>query len=65
LTIDAASAQRLQHWPQAHDLPAEGTRFAAGDPLCSLSASGLSAGQVRALLAARRDALLDTLETSP
>jgi uncharacterized protein len=65
MTMDAADAQRLQHWPQAHDTPAAGARFAAGDPLCSLTASGESAGQVRALLAARRDALLEFLETSP
>jgi predicted ATP-grasp superfamily ATP-dependent carboligase len=65
MTIGAAGALHLQQWPMAHDLPAEGESFSAGDPLCSLSASGDSAGQVKALLAARCDALLDILETSP
>jgi hypothetical protein len=38
--------------------------FSSGDPVCSLSASGHGAAQVRALLAAACDDLLETLETS-
>jgi predicted ATP-grasp superfamily ATP-dependent carboligase len=48
-----------------HDLPAAGAQFAAGDPICSLSATGDSAGQVSAWLGAAREALMDTLEKPP
>ena len=56
-------SRRLAGWPNAHDLPAAGARFSAGDPLCSLSAEGHGAEHVKALLSAGRDALLHTLET--
>jgi predicted ATP-grasp superfamily ATP-dependent carboligase len=63
LQVDEARARQLAAWPGAHDLPTAGTRIVPGEPLCSLSAEGHGAAQVRAILAARRDALLDTLET--
>ena len=63
LTLDQIGAQHLAHRPDVHDLPVAGARFAAGDPICSLSATGDSAAQVRALLGAARDALMHTLET--
>jgi predicted ATP-grasp superfamily ATP-dependent carboligase len=65
LTLAPAGAQHLASRPDVHDLPAAGARFAAGDPICSLSAAGDGAEQLRALLGAARDALLDTLETPP
>jgi predicted ATP-grasp superfamily ATP-dependent carboligase len=61
--VEAAWAQRLAARPDTHDRPHAGTRFAAGDPLCSLSASGADADAVRAALHQAREALLDTLET--
>jgi predicted ATP-grasp superfamily ATP-dependent carboligase len=62
--VDEALAQRLAAWPGAHDLPCAGTRVAAGDPLCSLSASGDVPDAVRDSLHRAREALLDTLETA-
>jgi len=61
--VDAALAQRLASRPGTHDHPGAGTRFAAGDPLCSLSASGPDTDAVRAALHQAREALLDSLET--
>jgi len=65
LSIDEAGARRLAERANLHDLPLAGARFAAGDPVCSVSAAGVDAVQVKALLSARRDALLHTLETTP
>jgi predicted ATP-grasp superfamily ATP-dependent carboligase len=62
LQLDEAGARRIADWPDAHDLPAAGARFDAGDPVCSLGADAASAAQVEAILEAGRDALLDTLE---
>lgn len=62
LQLDAARAQRLAQWPDGHDLPIAGARFAIGDPVCSLSAVGVRGDDVGALLAARREALLQMLE---
>jgi predicted ATP-grasp superfamily ATP-dependent carboligase len=64
LRLDDAAAERIAHWPGAHDLPHAGTVFLPGDPLCSLSAHGSDAARVQAVLAQRRDALLQALETS-
>ncbi|CAM5794215.1 ATP-grasp domain-containing protein [Rhizobacter fulvus] len=64
LTLSSHAAQGLAHRADAHDLPAAGAVFSSGDPVCSLSASGHGAAQVRALLAAACDDLLETLETS-
>jgi predicted ATP-grasp superfamily ATP-dependent carboligase len=63
LTLAPIGAQHLAGRADVHDLPVAGARFGAGDPICSLSAVGDGAEQVRALLGAARDALLDTLET--
>ncbi|WP_077034776.1 ATP-grasp domain-containing protein [Pelomonas sp. KK5] len=48
---------------RVHDLPQPGSRFAAGEPVCSVSAEGASAALVRHRLAGARDALLDSLES--
>jgi uncharacterized protein len=64
LRLDAAAAESIARWPRAHDLPHAGAVFRAGDPLCSLSASGSDAAQVQAALAIGRDALLQSLEMS-
>lgn len=61
--IDDEAANRLVSWPNCHDLPCTGTRFGAGDPVCSLSAGGSTAAQVRASLNDEREALLLSLET--
>lgn len=63
LQIDDAVASHLVTWPNCHDLPCNGTRIAAGNPLCSLSAAGATVQEVRAALQSARQALLDTLET--
>jgi predicted ATP-grasp superfamily ATP-dependent carboligase len=55
-------AQCLADWPEAHDLPCAGMAVATGDPLCSLTASGIDAAQVRARLQQGHDRLLKTLE---
>jgi predicted ATP-grasp superfamily ATP-dependent carboligase len=62
LRLDAAAAERIAHWPGAHDLPHAGTVFMPGDPLCSLSARGADAAQVQDVMVQRRDALLQSLE---
>jgi predicted ATP-grasp superfamily ATP-dependent carboligase len=64
LTLAPLGAQHLAGRADVHDLPAAGTRFAAGDPVCSLSATGDTAEQVKASLGAAREALLKTLETT-
>jgi uncharacterized protein len=65
LVLDAATAARLATWPGCHDLPAAGARFAAGDPLCTLSASGADAAAVRGALDGARAALLQSLSETP
>lgn len=61
--LSVAMTQGLSRWPGAHDLPAAGTRLGAGDPLCSLTASGTSADAVKLRLNDSRKELLQTLET--
>ena len=63
--IDAAAAARIAAWPGAHDLPLPGSRVAAGDPLCSLSASGASAASVHARLDTETERLLAALACPP
>lgn len=63
LRLDEHAASRLAGWPDAHDLPCAGGSFEPGDPLCSLSATGADAHEVRARLQASRHALLKSLET--
>ena len=56
----------LTHWATAsqfHDQPRAATRFAAGEPLCSVSACGADAASVKSELAHRSAAVLRTLET--
>jgi uncharacterized protein len=62
IEIDARAADWLAQGPGVHDLPQPGSRFAPGDPLCSVSASGASADAVRAALTERCTALLAALE---
>jgi uncharacterized protein len=62
LRVDGAAARELAAQPQCHDLPRAGSVFAAGDPVCSVSAQGSSVDGVVALLAGRRNALLNRLE---
>jgi predicted ATP-grasp superfamily ATP-dependent carboligase len=64
LTLAPLGAQHLAGRADVHDLPVAGARFAAGDPICSLSATGDTAEQVRASLGAARKALMHTLETT-
>jgi uncharacterized protein len=62
LRLAGAAARDIAAQPQCHDLPRAGSVFAAGDPLCSVSAQGSSALDVVAQLAGRRDAVLNRLE---
>ncbi|HSV71153.1 MAG TPA: ATP-grasp domain-containing protein [Methylibium sp.] len=57
LELGAAQAAELAARGDCHDLPAAGSRFAPGDAVCTLSASGHSADAVRERLAAARRAL--------
>jgi len=65
LALDEAAAARLAAWPGCHDQPAAGTRFAAGAPLCTLSATGADATAVRDALDRARAALLQSLSETP
>ena len=62
LQLDETAARRLAERAGCHDLPAGATRFSAGDPVCSVSASGASATQVRVLLERGRDAVHHSLK---
>ncbi|MGK6307984.1 ATP-grasp domain-containing protein [Variovorax sp. DT-64] len=63
MQLDEAAARQLAAWPGIHDLPAAGQRFDADDPLCTLTASGSKATEVRMRLNEGRDRLLQSLET--
>ena len=65
LWLSESAAQRLAGNRACHDLPAAAQQFDVGDPLCSVSASGTSAEQVRALLDRGREAVYQTLEIHP
>ena len=65
MQIDAAAAALIAGWPGAHDLPLAGSRVAAGDPLCSLSASGADAPAVQARLDQQTGRLLAMLACPP
>jgi len=60
--LSARAAQDLAERDDAHDLPAAGQTFDAGQPITSLSARGADVGAVRAALARSREALLSDLE---
>jgi predicted ATP-grasp superfamily ATP-dependent carboligase len=62
LQLDAAAARQLAAWPGIHDLPDAGQHFDIDDPVCTLSASGPDAGQVRMRLDEGRERLLQSLE---
>jgi predicted ATP-grasp superfamily ATP-dependent carboligase len=64
LALGTAAAQRLAAWPDAHDLPWSATAFETGEPVCSLSATGAHAAEVKTRLEAAREALLNHLETA-
>lgn len=63
LQLAGAQCRWLAGQPDVHDLPAAGQHLAAGDPLCSVSASGDDIPAVLGRLQQRREALLQTLET--
>jgi predicted ATP-grasp superfamily ATP-dependent carboligase len=63
MRLDEAAARHLAAWPHIHDLPAGGQRFDTDDPLCTLTASGGDATEVRARLNEGRERLLQSLET--
>ncbi len=65
LWLDEPGALRLAARDGCHDLPAGATRFEAGDPVCSVSARGANAEQVRRRLDRGREAVHRTLETGP
>lgn len=58
LHVDARQATALAQHPGAHDLPHGATRFSAGEPLCSVSATGPDLAAVRSRLAQQYEAVL-------
>jgi predicted ATP-grasp superfamily ATP-dependent carboligase len=64
LKIDPGVAARLASRPDVHDRPRGNIMLTEGDPVCTLSARGADASQVRARLHAAREDLLDELEKS-
>jgi uncharacterized protein len=63
LRVDSTTSAWFAAQANVHDWPGAGQRFEAGDPLCSVSASGRDAHAVRGRLHERCDALLHSLET--
>lgn len=63
--LEEWAATSLADAPDVHDLPAAGVRFQAGDPVCSVSASGADAAQTKSVLDQRCQQLLRTLENNP
>ena len=57
LVLTEAAARALAQAGDCHDLPAAGARFAAGDPVCSVSARGADATGVQSQLGTRRQQL--------
>lgn len=64
MQLDTAAARQIAEWPGIRDIPCAGQRFDIDDPLCTLTASGTSADEVRARLGESRERLLQSLETS-
>ena len=62
LYLDEPAARRMGERAGCHDVPAAATHFEAGDPLCSVSASGANVEQVRLLLDRGREAVHQSLE---
>ncbi|MDT7838279.1 ATP-grasp domain-containing protein [Aquabacterium sp. OR-4] len=65
LRLDDSAARWLARRGDVHDVPARATRFAAGHPVCSVSAAGRDAATVRRQLRRTRDDLLLQLEAPP
>ena len=63
LWLDEPAVRQLAERAACHDLPAAASRFEAGDPVCSVSASAASAEQVHSLLERGREAVHQFLET--
>ena len=63
VAFDAARAEALAARADCHDLPAAGSRFAPGDPVCSVDAQGPDVDAVIGALAAKRGALRDAWAT--
>ena len=63
MALDEPAVGRLAALTGCHDLPFAATHFDAADPVCSVSAQGRTAAQVRALLAQRCAAVHQLLET--
>jgi predicted ATP-grasp superfamily ATP-dependent carboligase len=61
--LDEPAAQRLAARAGCHDLPIAAMAFEAGEPLCSVSASGANAGHVRELLRRGCQGVHRSLET--
>ncbi len=59
--LSPAQAAMLVEAGDCHDLPAAGSDFAAGDPVCSVGTLGNNVAEVRAALATRRQGLRDAL----
>ena len=56
------ATQRLAARIHCHDRPSAAVRIEAGEPVCTVSASGINVEQVRALLERRREAVHQSLE---
>ena len=65
VTLGEAQAALLAARGDCHDLPAPGSRFRAGDPVCTLSASGPDVATVRERLGALRRLLRSRLAPAP
>jgi predicted ATP-grasp superfamily ATP-dependent carboligase len=61
--MDTALAAELARSPHCHDLPAAGSSFAAGDPVCSISTQNRDAASVLAALDVRAARVRDRLAT--
>ncbi len=64
MQLDEVAARQLAEWPGIRDIPGAGQRFDIDDPLCTLTACGTSADEVRARLTESRERLFKSLETS-
>ncbi|MEO5696608.1 MAG: ATP-grasp domain-containing protein [Burkholderiaceae bacterium] len=62
LRLDDAGALRLAGLAGCHDLPRAASRFSVGDPVCSVSAEGATAAEVRDRLDCGRDGVHQLLE---
>jgi predicted ATP-grasp superfamily ATP-dependent carboligase len=64
LHLGDAAVKAIESSGGCHDIPAVGAALDAGDPVCSVTAVGDDPERIRVELKARRDALLDQLETT-